>query len=565
MSTVFFHDLSEFRLPNGLPLILFCAKQRCEKIQEAGDIVNAFFHIAFLFLSKYLSLLFVSFFVSVFLFLFNATCNKVLILSQTAPFPLSSHCSAMNSVNDALRSIPSVQECIQAILHHENLRDIPLQRIKHCVQLYIHATRQELLYGKRDISAITDRQAWLEQLAAFTLQYHHPRFRRVINATGVIIHTNLGRSLLPEKARQQLLSGASHYTNLEFDLHTGKRGSRYAHVEELLCELTGAEAALVVNNNAAAVLISLETLAKNKEVVVSRGQLVEIGGSFRIPDIMARSGASLVEVGCTNRTHLRDYTNAITENTGLLLRVHCSNYTIIGFTSEVSATDLVQLSRQHRIPVMEDLGSGCLVDLQAFGLTGEPRVQDVVASGVDVLTFSGDKLLGGPQAGIIVGKKKYIEEIKKNPLNRALRIDKFTLAALEAVLRLYLDPVVARKEIPTLAMLGLPEEGLRQRAEQLAKNIQKIPEADCQPEILPVFSQVGGGALPEQKIPSWAVALCPETMPVNQLEQGLRQAPIPVVARIADNRLLVDLRTVAEDELELLTESLRFVFLSAKR
>ena len=456
-----------------------------------------------------------------------------------------------------LKDIPNVNECIDALITSNSLQDVPLGRVKHCIRLYLELMRKEIISGKYGESPFVARQAWVRQLISFVRKYHQPRFTRVINGTGVIVHTNLGRSLLPVSSMELLAVAGRGYSNLEFNLETGKRGSRYEHVEELLCELTGAEAALVVNNNAAAVLIALETLAQNKEVVVSRGQLVEIGGSFRIPDIMARSGAHLVEVGTTNCTHFRDYQVAITSETALLLRVHCSNYRIVGFTSEVADVELVQLGRAHDLPVMEDLGSGCFIDLSKFGLAKEPTVQEVVASGMDIVTFSGDKLLGGPQAGIIVGKKRYIEKIKNNPLNRALRIDKFTLAGLESVLRLYLDESQALQEIPTLSMITASAESIQQRALNFLDRVQKSLGDRGDFALVRVNSRVGGGAMPEQDIASWAVAVRPGNMKINRLEQRLRHATVPVVGRVEDDRLLLDMRTIADDELDVLVESLQ--------
>jgi L-seryl-tRNA(Ser) seleniumtransferase len=324
-------------------------------------------------------------------------------------------------------------------------------------------------------------------------------------------------------------------------------------VEELLCDLNGAEAGLVVNNNAAAVLLVLDTLAKGKEVIVSRGQLVEIGGSFRIPEVMARSGAKLVEVGATNCTHLRDYENAISAETSLLLKVHTSNFKIIGFTSEVPLADLVALGARHGLPVMEDLGSGCLVDLSAFGLQKEPTVGEVVGSGVDVVTFSGDKLLGGPQAGIIVGKKAIIETIKKNPLNRALRIDKFTLAGLESILRFYYDEQTALRNVPTLAMLVASQEELKRRAEKLLRRLRKKVDKKCLAALVRTESRVGGGAMPEQGLASWAVSLRPLDRSVAELERNLRLAENPVIGRIEKDILVLDMRTVQDKEIALLS------------
>jgi L-seryl-tRNA(Ser) seleniumtransferase len=460
----------------------------------------------------------------------------------------------MDSASRSLRNIPNVNQCLNSLLESGNLGDVPLSRLKHCTRIYLQKIRHNVLEGNQ--STCPDRQAILHGLAAFIRRYHQPRFTRVINGTGVIIHTNLGRSLLPPAAIDSLLLAGRRYSNLEFNLENGLRGSRYTHVEDLLCELTGAEAALVVNNNAAAVLLALETIAKNKEVVVSRGQLIEIGGSFRIPDIMMRSGAFLVETGTTNRTHVDDYRGAVTAETALLLRVHCSNYRIIGFTSEVSGPELVHLGKSLALPVMEDLGSGCFIDLSQFGLAKEPTVQDTVASGMDIVTFSGDKLLGGPQAGIILGKKTYIEQIKKNPLNRALRIDKLTLAVLESILRLYLDDARALREIPTLAMIAAPEKTIHLRASMCLQRIQNTMGHLCVSELVSVYSRVGGGAMPEQNIPSWAVAVRPGGMTIPQLEKSLRRALIPVIGRVEDDRLLLDMRTVDDDELDALVASL---------
>jgi L-seryl-tRNA(Ser) seleniumtransferase len=454
-----------------------------------------------------------------------------------------------------LRTLPNVHDSIARLTAMDDLQDIPLSRIKFCVRRVLDTLRHRILSG--EITSSVDTDHFFTELTRYVREYHSPRFTPVINATGIVVHTNLGRSILPTAALAPLLHAGHSFSNLEFDLRSGRRGSRYGLVEEVLCELTGAEAALVVNNNAAAVMIALETLAAGKEVIVSRGQLVEIGGSFRIPDIMARSGARMVEVGTTNRTHLRDYAAAITGETSLLLRVHCSNYRIIGFTSEVPPVDLVRLAGQHNLAAMEDLGSGCFIDLSRFGLAKEPTVQDVVASGMDIVTFSGDKLLGGPQAGIIVGKKGYIDRIKSNPLNRAFRIDKLTLASLEAVLRLYLDESQAVQEIPTLAMIAAPAAVLQQRAVTLCEHCRQALGSSGRFDVVQVHSQVGGGAMPGQDLPSWAVSIRPLAMKLSRLEHSLRQAPVPVIGRVEDDRLLLDVRTVRQDELNLLCESLR--------
>lgn len=458
-----------------------------------------------------------------------------------------------------LRAIPNVEKCLQALFASPETEQIPVIIVKNSVRDVLAEQRNKIIAGEK----LDAESLQLENLLPLFLEYiykeQQQKFRRVINCTGVIIHTNLGRSILPGEAMEKLYEAGSRYSNLEFDLETGQRGSRYSHVEKLLCDLTGAEAALVVNNNAAAVLIVLETLAKNREVIVSRGQLVEIGGSFRIPDVMARSGANMVEVGATNRTHVRDYENALTEDTALLLKVHCSNFKIVGFTHEVSPEELVQIGRKNDIPVMEDLGSGCFIDLSQFGLMKEPTVQEVVASGVDVVTFSGDKLLGGPQAGIILGKKEIVEEIKKNPINRAMRIDKFTLAGLESILRFYLDERKAVEKIPTLAMIAEPVDDVKRRANRLARRMRKELADLCSVKVAEVMSRVGGGAMPEQNLPSQAVVIHPSSTTVTQLETRLRKLEIPVIGRIEEDNLILDMRTVADDEVPILATCIQEV------
>lgn len=420
--------------------------------------------------------------------------------------------------------------------------------------------REAILAGKPLSKGDLSREVLLPLYRALLSRKVTSNFRRVVNATGVVVHTNLGRSLLPAEAMEVIDQVGACYSNLEFNLATGKRGSRYSLVEELLCELTGAEAALVVNNNAAAVMLVLETLAAGREVIVSRGQLVEIGGSFRIPDVMAKSGAKLIEVGATNRTHLKDYENAISEQTAMLLKVHTSNFRVIGFTSEVDLVELVELGRQRNLMVMEDLGSGSIIDLSRFGLAKEPTVREVVAAGVDVVTFSGDKLLGGPQAGLILGKKKIIDQVKKNPMNRALRIDKFTLAGLEAVLRLYFDEEKALRRVPTLAMLTMPLGEIERRARRLLRRVKKPLASRCLVALHRTESRVGGGAMPEQGLPTAAVALQPTTMTVNELEKALRSGRVPIIGRIEEERLVMDMRTVSDDEISMVTDILLSTF-----
>jgi L-seryl-tRNA(Ser) seleniumtransferase len=456
-----------------------------------------------------------------------------------------------------LREIPKVDEFLGWLEGQGH--DIG-QQAKISVRGVLEDCRAAILAGqltvKKELGLANLHRLFKERFKERTA----PNFRGVINATGVVIHTNLGRSVLPDAAMAMISRVGSGYSNLEFDLNTGKRGSRYSLVEEILCELTGAEAGLVVNNNAAAVLLCLDTLAKGHEVIVSRGQLVEIGGSFRIPDVMTRSGARLVEVGATNRTHLRDYENAITSETAMFLKVHTSNYRMIGFSSEVPLTEMVELAGRHDLPVMEDLGSGSLLDLSRFGLLKEPTVGEVVKAGADVVTFSGDKLLGGPQAGIIVGRRQIIDRIKKNPMTRALRIDKFTLAGLEAVLRLYYDEDIALAKIPTLAMLTLSEEQLASKARRLSRRLKKALEGKCRLTMIKTNSRVGGGAMPEQDLPTTAVALQPEGISVNELEELLRKGDSPVIGRIENDLFLLDMRTVADREIASLADIILQIF-----
>jgi L-seryl-tRNA(Ser) seleniumtransferase len=458
---------------------------------------------------------------------------------------------------ELLKSIPKVDEFLGWLAADgEELTALVKEAVRETLEECRAAILAGTLRSQGGLAPELLRTSFTAKLARRTT----PNFIRVINATGVVIHTNLGRSVLPAEAMARINAVGSGYSNLEFDLATGKRGSRYSLVEELLCQLTGAEAALLVNNNAAAVLLALDTLAKGREVIVSRGQLVEIGGSFRIPEVMARSGARLVEVGATNRTHLRDYRAAVTEETALLLKVHTSNYRIIGFASEVALAELVELGRQHNLPVMEDLGSGCLLDLSRYGLMKEPTVREVVAAGPDVVTFSGDKLLGGPQAGIIVGRREIIERIKQNPLNRALRIDKFTLAGLEAVLRLYQDERKALRLIPTLAMLTLSQAEIGAKARRLTRRLRKPLAGQCRVSTISTVSRVGGGALPEYDLATVAVSLAPEVFSVNELEERLRRAHEPVLGRIENDRFLLDMRTVAGPEILRLANTLLTVF-----
>ena len=454
----------------------------------------------------------------------------------------------MEKKNSLLKSLPKVDEAM-AMLETEIARKIPQALSKKIIRQAIAERRQAILDSPENCEALTHSE-WMQLFAERIQEAARDNLRRVINGTGVVIHTNLGRSLLSEESTRQLLQCSKHYTNLEFDLASGKRGSRYSLVEEMLCDLTGAEAGLVVNNNAAAVLLVIDTLASGKEAIVSRGELVEIGGSFRIPDVMAKSGATLVEVGATNRTHFKDYERAITENTSLMMKVHTSNFRMLGFIKEVATEELVALSEKHAIPVMEDLGSGCFLDLSSFGLPRERTVQEVVKAGTDVVTFSGDKLLGGPQCGLIVGKKEAIGRIKKNPLNRALRIDKFTLAALESVLRNYYSIEDALKNVPTLAMLTASTEDIKKKANKILRRIRKHDIGANQVRLQATVSQTGGGAIPEYGIASWAVQITPAHVSVNHFERDMRGRDIPIIGRIENEHFILDCRTLLEVDIE---------------
>ncbi len=452
-----------------------------------------------------------------------------------------------------LRQLPGVDYLMELAAKEASFKSIPQTVVANSIRSVINAKRQAILNGDPAIneSSLSDSRM-IDAVKQAVNNAMTPNLRSTINATGVVVHTNLGRSLLAAEVVENLVTIASRYSNLEYDLLIGKRGSRYSSVEDLICEISGAEATMVVNNNAGAVLLCLETIARGKEVIVSRGELVEIGGSFRVPDVMAKSGGILKEVGTTNRTHLRDYENAIGPNTGLLLKVHTSNYSVVGFTAEVALRDLVDLGAAHQLPVMEDLGSGTFIDFSKYGLLKEPTVQESVTAGTDVITFSGDKLLGGPQAGIVIGKKALIDPIKKNPITRALRIDKLTLAALESTLRLYRDEEKASRIIPTLRMIMLPLEEIQKRAHRLVDGLKKISDSRMHIRLLERSSKTGGGALPLMELPSLCVAVQIKGISPNALEKMMRYNDPPIIARIEDDWYVMDPRTLQEDELSMM-------------
>lgn len=451
-----------------------------------------------------------------------------------------------------LKSLPGVDRMLELAASDPDFETAPKSVITRSVRQVLDQYRTAILKNdaafQEDV-AISEKRL-LQQAGLAVQSAMRDNLIPVINATGVVVHTNLGRSLLAKSALDHILSISGTYSNLEFDLPAGGRGLRYSLVEELICEISGAEAALAVNNNAGAVLVCLDTIAHNREVIVSRGELVEIGGSFRIPDVMAKSGALLKEVGTTNRTHPQDYRRAITENTGLLLKVHTSNFGIIGFTSSVSLPELVEIGRQQRLPVMEDLGSGTFIDFSRYGLLKEPTVGESVAAGADVVTFSGDKLLGGPQAGIIVGTKSIVDKIKQNPLTRALRIDKLTLAALESTLRLYREEEVAVSRIPTLNMITAPLEMIEQKAEHLKNLLEDITNKGLSVEIADSTAKAGGGSFPLLEIPSRCVRIRVKGKSANQIEAHMRNSIPPIIGRIEEDVFLMDIRTVLPEQLQ---------------
>jgi len=449
------------------------------------------------------------------------------------------------NANALLRAIPRVDDLFKRddvrVLEELHGHALALEAVRETLE----TTRTAVRSGE---TASVSADAIVASAAHLLAEKTRRSLVRVINATGIVVHTNLGRSPLAEAAVEAVVEVARGYSTLEYDVAHGERGSRHVHVQELICRLTGAEAAMAVNNNAAAVLLGLAGLARRKEAIVSRGQLVEIGGSFRIPDIMRESGAKMVEVGTTNKTHLADYENAITSRTGLLLKVHSSNYRVVGFTGEVSLAGLVSLGAKHGVPVFEDQGSGVIIDLARFGLPGEPTLASAIAEGVDLVSASGDKLLGGPQAGILAGKRAVIARLKKHPLARCIRLDKMTLAALEVTLRLYLDERRLLAEVPTLRMLTVPAAELERRAHALAQAIAEACGDAYAVATAPDVSRAGGGALPMTDIPTTVVTLVPRSGDVVVLERTLRLGEPAVIARIGDGRLLLDPRTLTSAE-----------------
>lgn len=454
---------------------------------------------------------------------------------------------------DILRSIPSVNELLESPEISKFTGRYPRLLVVEAIRAVLEDIRQSLTNKKKcaEAQAIDLSPQRLYHLVQESLRQKFCDIEHAINATGIILHTGLGRAPLAKEAAQQIQDVLRGFSTLEIEKHSGRRGIRCHHVEQLICMITGAEAALVVNNNAAAVLLALDTLARGKETIISRSQLVEIGGSFRMPDVMAKSGALLVEVGTTNKTYLADYGNAITEHTGLLLKVHQSNFKIVGFTETVDLKDLVSLGKERNIPVMYDLGSGALIDLKKFGLPYEPTVQESIKAGADVVAFSTDKLLGGPQGGIIVGKKRWIDLLKRNPLTRAFRVGKLTIAALEATLKLYLEENLAVQKIPVLHMMLTPLETIEERCKRFIDGLTHETKACMDITIIDGFSEMGGGSLPGEGIPTKLVSLRPEKIDAGEIAARLRDNAPPIFARIEQDRVLLDMRTVYDNEVNM--------------
>ena len=469
------------------------------------------------------------------------------------------------AINQRLRAIPAVGEVLGWSVVVSLLDTLPRWAVVQAIQETLDRERSRILEARSDRAEpqTPDRSSMERLICEKARALARPSLRRVINATGVVLHTNLGRALLGREVVDALKDAACGYTDLEMDLSTGRRSSRYVHIRSLLCEICCAEGALVVNNNAGAVLLALNTIAQGKEVIVSRGELVEIGGSFRIPDIMRAGGCRLMEVGTTNKTRPGDYRTAVTDQTGLLLKVHPSNYRIIGFTEETGLEELVSLGTEHGIPMMVDLGSGSLVDFCSRGLSHEPTVEEVLKTGADIVTFSGDKLLGGPQAGIIVGKTSFIERMERNPLTRALRIDKFSLSALESTLRLYKDKETVWEKIPTLRMITISSLECKKRALSLARRLRRIAGSMFKCEIREGVSRVGGGAFPLDDLPTYLVSIRQAGVSPYELYRELLASDPPVITRLEDDALVLDVRTIQESEYRQLIEVFQQLSLSS--
>lgn len=453
--------------------------------------------------------------------------------------------------------LPSVDEVLNNKKIQVTIEKYPRGLVTESIREAIDFYRNRIIKLKEDEAEKFEinLDVIVEKTIFETEEKYEISLKKVVNATGIVIHTNLGRSLLSEEIVEDVVRAATRYSNLEYDIQKGHRGSRYDHLTNMIKRITGAEDVLIVNNNAAAVMLILSTMAKGGEAIVSRGELVEVGGSFRIPSIMELSGAKLVEVGATNKTHYNDYEDAISENTKVLMKVHTSNYRVVGFSESISLEQMKEMGEKHNLPVIEDLGSGVLVDFAKYDMSHEPTVMDSLQKGVDIVSFSGDKMLGGPQAGIIVGKSKYIEKMKKNQLTRALRVDKLTICALEATLRLYLEEEKAMKAVPTMKMLTYTDEELSERALKLC-NLLKETKVDATIYVEDGMSQVGGGSMPTELLPSKVVCIEPKTISVAKLEEKLRLSKSHIIARVYENKYVLDIRTIFEDEYKVIANEL---------
>ena len=464
--------------------------------------------------------------------------------------------------NEILRKIPRVDHLLSLKETEKLCSEYGRERVTEIIRKELEDFRDKILMAKEEsvqweTSAITSYVT--DRIKKRVQETSEPSFQRVFNATGIILHTNLGRAPLGKKQMLAVMESMTGYSNLEYDLSKGKRGKRQAHYAEVVCQVTGAEAAVAVNNNASAVALILAAMAEKKEVIVSRGELIEIGGHFRIPEVMEQSGAVLRETGCTNRTRISDYEQAVNEETAAFLKVHTSNYKIVGFTEDVSIKELADLGEKKKLPVIVDLGSGVLVDLEKYGLAHEPTVQEVLKQGADVVCFSGDKLLGGPQAGIIAGKKKYIQAMENHPLMRALRLDKFTTAALEATFREYLNEESCWENIPVLRMIARTEEELLTQAEEIAWELDSCGYAG-EITVEKSLSAVGGGSLPGEVMPDYAVGIFPKKETAQELAVRLRKLPIPVIAHISNDKVMLEMRTISSEEKQEFAGELREAF-----
>ena len=461
-------------------------------------------------------------------------------------------------MQDELRRLPKVQSLLESDTAQQLIAQFGREDVANAIRTKLNITRSKIMAAGSASTTPISEQVLFAEIGEELSVRNENTLKRAINATGIIVHTNLGRARLAPEAITAVETVAANYSSLELALGDGKRGSRHSHVETLICQLTGAEAAMVVNNCAAAILACLSALGSTKQVVASRGELVEIGGSFRMPDVIAQSGATLREVGTTNKTHLKDYERAIEDDTAILLKSHTSNYSIVGFTSAPTRKELSALARKTDTILVEDLGSGVLVDLARYGLREEPVVKDVIAAGVDLVTFSGDKLLGGPQAGIIAGKRALVDSVRRHPIARAVRVDKLSLAALRATLELYRPPHDPIARIPVLKMLSEPVEVVRARAQALTEALRGYGQIHAEP--IETTARAGAGSLPQQDLPSSAVAVTAEQVSAEQLATDFRSANVPVIGRIAKDTFLLDMRAVTDDEVEIIAATARSLF-----